>query len=165
MLNSFSMSLQHTEPQEVELPFRNLADACLFRVDRQLQVAHELAHPMQCFSSLASSAQDHEIVGIGHDPTAEALPQSELLPSQHKPAHVQICYGVPLSRPMRLPSAICIGAFSHLSMYKSAHGQSVCLRTARISSSGSMLSKEAATDYPSPGFPRFGNYHPRGPSF
>jgi len=40
--------------------------------------------------------------------------------------------GVPLSRPMRLPSAICIGAFSHLPMYKSAHGQSVCLRTARI---------------------------------
>ena len=78
---------------------------------------------------------------------------------------VQKEIGLPLSRPMRLPSAICIGAFSHLSMYKSAHGPSVCLRTARISSSGSMLSKEAATDYPSPGFPRFGNYHPRGPSF
>jgi hypothetical protein len=44
---------------------------------------------------------------------------------------------------MRLPSAICIGAFSHLSMYKSADGESVCLRTARISSSGSMLSKKA----------------------
>src|SRR3954453_23739949 len=29
--------------------------------------------------------------------------------------------GVPLSRPMRLPSASCIGAFSHLSTYKSAH--------------------------------------------
>ena len=51
--------------------------------------------------------------------------------------------GVPLSRPMRLPSAICIGAFSHLSMYKSAHGQSECLRTARISSPVSMLSKKA----------------------
>ena len=34
---------------------------------------------------------DHEIVGIGHDPSAEALSQSELLPSQHKPAHVEIC--------------------------------------------------------------------------
>src|SRR5215472_8973965 len=78
------------EPQEVELPFRNLADACLFRVDRQLQLAHEFAHPVQCFFSLAPSAQDHEIVGIGHDPTAEALSQSELLPSQHKPAHVEI---------------------------------------------------------------------------
>src|SRR3954451_17622504 len=44
---------------------------------------------------------------------------------------------------MRLPSASCIGAFSHLSMYKSAHGQLVCLRTARMSSSGSMLSKKA----------------------
>ena len=60
-----------TEPQEVELPFRNLADACLFRVDRQLQLTHEFAHPMQCFFGLASSAQDHEIVGKGHDPTAE----------------------------------------------------------------------------------------------
>jgi Reverse transcriptase (RNA-dependent DNA polymerase) len=40
--------------------------------------------------------------------------------------------GVPLSRPMMLPSAICIGAFSHLSMYKSAHGQSVCLRTSPL---------------------------------
>src|SRR5689334_12422280 len=51
---------------------------------------HEFAHPVQCFFSLASPAQNHEIVGIGHDPTAEALPQSELLPSQHKPAHVEI---------------------------------------------------------------------------
>jgi hypothetical protein len=51
--------------------------------------------------------------------------------------------GVPLSRPTRLPSAICTGAFSHLSMYKSAHWQSVCLRTARISSSVLMLSKKA----------------------
>jgi hypothetical protein len=41
-------------------------------------------HPVQCFFSLAASAQDHEIVGIGHDPTAKALPQSELFPSQHK---------------------------------------------------------------------------------
>jgi hypothetical protein len=32
-------------------------------------------------------------------------------------------------------------AFSHLSMYKSAYGQSVCLRTARISSSVSMPSQ------------------------
>src|SRR6516225_4472798 len=68
--------------------------------------------------------------------------------------------GVPLSRPMRLPSAICIGAFSHLSMYKSAHGQSVCLRTARISSSGSMLSKNTTTHYPSPRLPTFGDNPP-----
>ena len=41
--------------------------------------------------------------------------------------------GVPLSRTMRLPSGICTGAFSHLSMYSSTHGHFVCLRTARIS--------------------------------
>jgi hypothetical protein len=28
-----------------------------------------------------------------------------------------------------------------------------------------MAPKEAATDYPSPGFPRFGHHHPRGSSF
>ena len=45
--------------------------------------------------------------------------------------------GVPPSRSMRLPSAVCIGAFSHLSMYSSAHGQSVCLRTSRRRWTGS----------------------------
>src|SRR6202043_2569861 len=34
---------------------------------------------------------------------------------------------------MRLPSSICSGAFSHLSMNKSTHAQSVCLRTAPAS--------------------------------
>src|SRR5512144_168305 len=43
---------------------------------------------------------------------------------------------------MRLPSAICTGACSHLSMYSSTHGQSVCLRTARISRSLSILLEE-----------------------
>lgn len=49
----------------------------------------------------------------------------------------------PSSRSMRRLSADGIGAFSHLSMYSSTHGQSVCLRTARISRSVSMLSKKA----------------------
>ncbi len=41
--------------------------------------------------------------------------------------------GVPLSL-ARLPSSICTGACSQRSMYKSTHGQSVCLRTPRINS-------------------------------
>jgi hypothetical protein len=31
------------KPQEVELPFRDPTDSCLLLVDRQLQLAHELA--------------------------------------------------------------------------------------------------------------------------
>ena len=42
------------------------------------------------FFGVASSAQDHEIVGIGDEPSAEALLKAELLPPQHKPAHVKI---------------------------------------------------------------------------
>jgi hypothetical protein len=34
--------------------------------------------------------QDHEIVGVGHDASAEASLQPKHLPSQHEPAHVQI---------------------------------------------------------------------------
>jgi hypothetical protein len=38
----------------------------------------------------ASFAQDHEVIGVGHEPRAKALFKPELLPSQHKPAHVKI---------------------------------------------------------------------------
>ena len=41
-------------------------------------------------SALPVPAQDHEVVGIDHEPTAEALLQTELLPPQNKPAHVDI---------------------------------------------------------------------------
>jgi hypothetical protein len=50
--------------------------------------------------------------------------------------------GVPLSLTMKLPPTVCAGAFSHLSIYISTPGQLVCLRTARISSVQSMLSKK-----------------------
>ena len=76
--------------QEIKLPFRDLADSCLLLVDRQLQLAHDLAQPSQSRFGLALSAQDHEIVCVGHDPCAQALLQPELLPSQHEAAHVQI---------------------------------------------------------------------------
>jgi hypothetical protein len=40
--------------QEIELPFRYLADSCLLLVDRELQASHELAHSLQGLSGLAS---------------------------------------------------------------------------------------------------------------
>src|SRR5215208_4210357 len=76
--------------QEVELPFRYLADSCLLLVDRELQLAHDLAQPLQRLFGIALLAQDHEVVGVGHDASAEASLQPEQLPSQHEPAHVQI---------------------------------------------------------------------------
>src|SRR3977135_3139565 len=76
--------------QQVALSFRDLADSCLLLVDRELQLAHDLAQLLQCLIGIAFLAQDHKIVGIGHDTTAEALLQSELLPSQYEPAHVYI---------------------------------------------------------------------------
>src|SRR6266436_1319327 len=77
-------------PQEVELSFRDLTDSCLLLVDRELQLSHDLAQSLQLLFGIAFLAQDHEIVGIGHDTTAEALLQPELLPSQYEPAHVYI---------------------------------------------------------------------------
>src|SRR6266404_4458470 len=76
--------------QKIELSFRDLADSCLLLVNRELQLAHDLAQLLQGFFGFASSAQDHEIVGVGHDARAEALLQPEHLPSQHEPAYVEI---------------------------------------------------------------------------
>ena len=77
--------------QEVELTFRDLADPCFLLVDRQLQSGHDLAHALQSFLRLAASAQDHQIIRIGHDARAEAALQPTPLPFQHEPAHIQIC--------------------------------------------------------------------------
>ena len=76
--------------QEVELALRHLADSCLLLVDRQLQLAHEFVQVQQGLFGFALPAQDHEVVGVGHDARAEALLQPEHLPSQHEPAHVKI---------------------------------------------------------------------------
>src|SRR6266851_798577 len=64
--------------QKVELSFRDL------------QLAHNLAQLLQRLFGFASPAQDHEVVGVGHDARAEALLQPKHLPSQHEPAHVEI---------------------------------------------------------------------------
>src|SRR6516162_1286216 len=76
--------------QEVELPVRDLADACLLLVHCQLQLAHDLAQVVQRLLCTAPSAQDHKIVGVSDEASAEASLKSQLLPPQHKPAHVQI---------------------------------------------------------------------------
>src|SRR5712691_7750249 len=76
--------------QEIELPVRDLADACLLLVDRELQSSHNLAQSLQRRFGVALPAQYHEIVRVGHDAIAEASLQLELLPSQHEPAHVQV---------------------------------------------------------------------------
>src|SRR5882672_3907089 len=41
-------------------------------------------------SALPPPAQDHEIIGIGDEASAEASLEAELLPPQHEPAHVEI---------------------------------------------------------------------------
>src|SRR5256885_17080709 len=79
-----------TSIQEVELSFRYLADSCLLLVDRELQLSHDLAQSLQGLFGFALSAQDHEVVGVGHDASAEASLQPEPLPSQHEPAHVEV---------------------------------------------------------------------------
>src|SRR6266478_5513272 len=42
-----------------------------------------------CFGT-APPAQDHEIIGIGDQASAEASLKAELLPPQHEPAHVDV---------------------------------------------------------------------------
>src|SRR5215470_9734723 len=77
--------------QKIELSFRDLTDSCLLLVDRQLQLSHDLAQLLQGLFGFAFPTQDHEVVGVGHDARAEASLQPEHLPSQHEPAHVEIC--------------------------------------------------------------------------
>ena len=75
-------------PRKSKLPFRDLANSCLLFVDRELELAHDLAQLLQRLFGFASPAQDHEVVRVGHDARAETSLKPELLPSQHEPAHV-----------------------------------------------------------------------------
>jgi hypothetical protein len=45
---------------------------------------------VQCVLRAAPSAQDHKVIRIIDEASAKALLKAELLPPQHKPAHVQI---------------------------------------------------------------------------
>src|ERR1017187_9389216 len=60
--------------QKVELFFRYLTDACLLPVDRELQLAHDLAQLLQRLIGFAFPAQDHEIVRVGHDTSRGSAP-------------------------------------------------------------------------------------------
>jgi hypothetical protein len=92
------MPLQHTEAQEVELAFRDLADLCLVLVHCQLQLTHDFAQAMQRRFGVAPPAQDHEVIGIVDKASAETSLKAELLPPQHKPAHVD---ALTVARPAR----------------------------------------------------------------
>src|SRR6476469_8678471 len=85
-LNAF---VRRCSPESQTL-LRYVTDACLLLVDRELQLIHDLAQSLQSIFGFAFPAQDHEIVGVGHDTPAKASLQPELLPSQHEPAHVNI---------------------------------------------------------------------------
>src|SRR5215813_12463122 len=80
-----------TYSPEVKLTVRNSADPCLLLVHCQLQFAHDLVQVVQRLLSTAPLAQDHKIVRINDEASAEASLKAELLPPQHKPAHVKIC--------------------------------------------------------------------------
>src|SRR5262249_41929582 len=77
-------------PRKSSSPDGTLSDSCLFLVDRELQLSHDLAQSRQSLFGFALTAQNYEIVGVSHDASAEASLQPEHLPSQHKPTHVQI---------------------------------------------------------------------------
>src|SRR5271165_4627903 len=85
-----SISLQHTVSQEVELSFRHFADPCLLLIHRELQLAHDLPQSLQSRFGFAPSAQDHEVVRVGYEASAEGSFKPGHLPSQYEPAHVQI---------------------------------------------------------------------------
>ena len=80
----------NVKPKKWNFAFRDLADLCLVLVHRQLQLTHDFVQAMQRRFGVAPRAQDHEVVGIGDQPSAEASLKAELLPAQHKPAHVDV---------------------------------------------------------------------------
>src|SRR5450759_2433065 len=79
--------------QEVELSFRHLADACLLFVDREPQLTHDLAQSLQRLFGSARLAQDHEIIGVGNDPTAEASAASRRGHPSHRCWPIITCAG------------------------------------------------------------------------
>src|SRR5262249_18094800 len=77
-------------PRNSNSPSGTLQIRVFIFVHCQLQLAHDLAQVVQRLLGVAPWAQDHKIVRINDEASAEALLQAELLPPQHKPAHVQI---------------------------------------------------------------------------
>jgi hypothetical protein len=74
-------------PTEATLTYR-----LVFSADKSKVAAMEKVDKVvQRLLCAGPSAQDHKIVCIDDEASAEALLKAELLPPQHKPAHVQIC--------------------------------------------------------------------------
>src|ERR1700745_645454 len=87
---SDQVSASTREAQEVELAFRDLADLCLVLVHCQLQLTHDFAQAMQHRFGGGPPAQDHGVIGIDDKASAATSLKAELLPPQHKPAHVDV---------------------------------------------------------------------------
>ena len=71
-------------------PSNYLTDTWLLLIHCQRQPAHDLSHLRQGLFGLPVFAQDHEVIRIGDDSTAKTSLQSQFLPRQHEPPHVQI---------------------------------------------------------------------------
>src|SRR5262249_38944486 len=167
--------------QEVKLPARNPTDPCLLLINCQLQLAHDLAQMMQCVLRAAPSAQDHKVIRIIDEASAKALLKAELFPPQHNRRMYRFASsgerGEPCGMPRRLSRACVVrvvrprwsvsstGHSSHILIRCSTRRSTIRRATDFRRSACGMLPKERATDYPSPGFPRYDNDHPRGPSF
>src|SRR5262249_20823120 len=135
-------------------------------VDRQLQLAHEFAQVQQGLFGFALPAQDHEVIGIGHDARAEAL----LQPSIFHPSTNRRMYrfassgeiGEPCGMPRRLSRAAVVRVFlprssvsspglsSHILIRCSTRRSTIRRATDLRSSACAMLPKEAVTDYAPP---------------
>src|SRR5271154_3372389 len=73
---SLNTSAQTCTPGNRTL-LRYLADSRFLIVDRVLQLPHDLAQSLQCLVGFALPAQDHEIVGVGHNARTEAHAKEE----------------------------------------------------------------------------------------
>src|ERR1700738_1250820 len=120
-------------PQEVQLPFRDLADSCLLFVDRELELAHDLAQLLQRLFGFASPAQDHEVVRVGHDARAKTSPS----PSFFHPSTNRRMYrfasngemGEPCGMPRRLSRASVVRVFlPRSSVSSTGHSSHILMR-------------------------------------
>src|ERR1017187_480181 len=75
--------------KKVKLFFRHSTDPRLRVVYRQLQLRHHLPHRVQGLFRSGPTADD-KIIGVVHDVRFPTRLVPELLPPEHKPAHIQI---------------------------------------------------------------------------
>ena len=89
--------------QKVELPFRDPANSCLLLVDRELQLAHDLAQLLQCLIGIALLAQDHKVSSAGEfHPRALAETDVRTLASSGSHCSAAPLQEAPVSEQIRL---------------------------------------------------------------